>query len=422
MNKIFSIKGGKKLKGEIEVSGSKNATLPILASTLAVAGESIIKNLPNISDVQLFLDIMRSFGAKITEINSKTIKIDTNSVQNVQNVEHHGIEIMRGSILLLGPLLSRFGEVKMPFPGGCVLGKRSADTHLSAFEQIGAEIIESEEYLHLKLTKNFPKTKEIVLPEMSVTATENILILLATINQETELRLTASEPHVQNLCEALISAGAKIDGIGTHNLRIKGSKLKNMEISITPDMLEAGTLILASALTNGDVIVHGAVRSHLDSFYQKLKEVGVNFDILSKNSVHIKPRKQDFKATKIQTAIFPSFPTDLQSPFAVLLTQAQGVSRIFETLFEGRFAFLFELEKMGAHVEILNPHEAIIIGKTPLKGVMVASQDIRAGAAMILAGLCAEGTTEISNINYILRGYEDIDKKLRSLGAEIELK
>ena len=328
---------------------------------------------------------------------------------------------MRGTILFLGPLLVRFGEIKIPFPGGCVLGKRSADTHLSAFVQIGAEIIESQNYLHLKLKKDFPVSKKIVLPEMSVTATENIIILASTLKQETEIRMTASEPHVKNLCETLQSAGAEIKGAGTHNVQIKGGELKNANIEITPDMLEAGTIILAGAVTKGEITVKGAIESQLDSFYQKLKEAGVNIEIYS-DYVKIKPPKKDYQAVNLKTAVFPGFPTDLMAPFAVLMTQAKGISRVFETLFEGRFAFLFELEKMGAQIELLNPHQALIIGKSDLKGTLIASQDIRAGAAMVLAGLCAKGTTEISNINYIFRGYENIDKKINSLGGKIILK
>lgn len=420
--KIFEIEGKRKLTGEVEVSGSKNAALPILAATLLVKGDNIIRNLPDISDVQLFLKIFEDLGAEITK-KENTVRINTDKIKAPKDflIDHHGINKMRATILLIGPLLARFGEIKIPFPGGCVLGKRSADTHLSGFEQLGAEIINSKDYLHLRLKKGFPQAQKVVLPEMSVTATENLLILAASLDQETEIRLTAAEPHVQNLCEALVSAGAKITGKGSNFLKIQGAELKNINIDITPDMLEAGTLILASALTHGDVVVKGAIQSQLDSFYQKLIEAGVNMDI-HEDFVHVKPPEQEYTAVSLKTAVFPGFPTDLMAPFAVLMTQAQGVSRIFETLFEGRFAFLFELEKMGAHVELLNPHQSLIIGKTPLQGALIASQDIRAGAAMVLAGLCATGTTQVSNISYIFRGYQNIDQKINSLGGKIILK
>jgi UDP-N-acetylglucosamine 1-carboxyvinyltransferase len=222
--------------------------------------------------------------------------------------------------------------------------------------------------------------------------------------------------------EALNSAGANITESGSHKFKIEKAKnLSNMDISITPDMLEAGTLILAGVLTKGTIEVHGAIEDQLDIFYQKLIESGCNLEI-KPNSCKVLAPTQDLKAVNIKTGVFPAFPTDLQAPFAVLMTQAQGISRIYETLFEGRFAFLFELEKMGAQIEMLNPHQAIIVGKTPLKGTLVASQDIRAGASMILAGLSANGTTEISNISYIFRGYDKINQKINSLGGEITLK
>ncbi len=423
MNKIFKIKGNKPLKGEIKVSGFKNAALPILASTLAISGKSIIKNVPKISDVENFLEILNSLGADISFLDKHTLEIDTDNIKPQIEINHLNIQKMRGSILLLGPLLARFKEVKIPYPGGCALGKRPADSHLQAFAQFGAEVIESGEYIHLKLPKTKSNIKKIILPEMSVTATENIITFLSYFEQETELRMAAQEPHVRNLCQFLQSAGAEIKGIGTHNLKIKGYKLQSAEIKVIPDMLEAGAFILAGILTRGEVLVNNVIIEDFDSFFQKLYEVGINLEI-NENKKQVRVTQnydQKFKPINLKTAVFPSFPTDLMAPFAVLLTQCNGVSKIFETLFDGRFSFLVELEKMGVKYDLLNPHQAIIIGKSDLQGAQVASQDLRAGAAMVLAALAAKGESEISNINYIFRGYEDIVNKLQSLGADISV-
>jgi len=416
MNNIFKIKGKSPLQGEVEISGSKNAALPILAASLIISGKSKIKNVPLISDVKNFLNILSFLGVKIDQ-KGNDIKLNSNSLKSIIDINHEGIEKMRAAILLLGPLLARIGEVKIPFPGGCVLGKRSIFSHLFAFEQIGIEVLESKRFIHLKQGKNFLKTNKIILPEMSVTATENILIFLSFFEKEVEVRMCASEPHVQNLCQFLKNSGAKISGIGSSTIKIKGGNLKNGQITVTPDMLEVGTFIIASSITNGNVLIKNVDHDHLDSFYQKLNEVGVNFTLKPK-AIKVTPSNK-FKAVDFKTAVFPGFSTDLMAPFVVLLTQAKGVSRVFETLFEGRFAFLIELEKMGARSEILNPHNAIIIGKTPLKGSYVASQDIRAGAAVTLAALAAKGESKISNINYIFRGYENFTEKLQSLGADI---
>lgn len=347
---------------------------------------------------------------------------------------------MRASILLLGPLMSRFKKVNLPFPGGCVLGIRSASAHTDVLKTFGATVIDETKTLHLS-AKNF-KTATIVMSEQSVTATENALMIAAAIPGKTRIRLAAAEPHVQDLCHFLNRMGAKISGIGTTELTVEGTKkLGGAHYTITGDYLEAGTFAIAALLTGGEITIQGIQTSQLDSFWQKLDETGARYQ-LQTNEVKIFPlgtegRRPLVKAGRIlaasrtdtfsflkavpqlRTAVYPGFPTDLQAPFTVLLTQAQGQSKIFETLFEGRLSYLFELEKMGAQVQILNPHQAIIKGPTPLKGVPIASCDIRAGAAMVLAALCAKGTTEISNINYIDRGYEKLDIKLQSLGAGI---
>jgi UDP-N-acetylglucosamine 1-carboxyvinyltransferase len=417
---IFVINGGKKLKGEVRCSGFKNAALPILAATIVIEGDLKITNLPRISDVEQFLAILKSLGATVQENSTSEIIINTDNLQPVSNLNHEGIAQMRAAILFLGPLLARFGEVKMPFPGGCVLGKRSVATHLSAFADLGADILEQKDYLHLRVNPNKTPAKTVVLSEMSVTATENVLIYAAYQEQTTAIRLAAVEPHVINLVDFLINAGATIANRGSHSLKVTGARLRSAKIKIIPDMLEAGAFIIAGIMTGGQIKVLDVPLEALDIFFLKLREIGAQFEIDTvNNTVEVLPRQKPLKCTNLKTAVFPGFPTDLMPPFVALLTQCAGISRLFETLFEGRFAFLVELEKLGAQIEILNPHQALVIGPSKLVGTRAASQDIRAGAAVVIAALAASGRSEISNVNYIFRGYENIVQKLTSLGADI---
>ncbi|MFH1533529.1 MAG: UDP-N-acetylglucosamine 1-carboxyvinyltransferase [Nitrospirota bacterium] len=412
----FIIKGGKKLSGEVTVSGSKNATLPIICASLLTKEKVTLQNVPNIADVRTMIEIIESLGAK-TSFQNNTLEIDPSDL-SAQPLPDRLVNKMRASILMVGAFIPRFGEIKMSFPGGCVLGKRSVHSHTHALKELGCEILDDQNGLHIKCEKLTGKT--IILPELSVTATENAIMAAVLAEGESEIRLAAAEPHVQDLCNFLNEMGAKISGIGTNYIKIQGvSVLNGTTYRITGDYLEAGTFAIAATATKGDVLIKGINPGHLDSLWQKLNEMGANFS-LNGDSVHIKESPK-LKAVKmLRTAVYPSFATDLQAPFAVLLTQAEGVSKVFETLFEGRLNYLFELEKMGAHVEYLNPHQALIIGPTDLKGLPISSCDIRAGAAMVIAALIASGETEISNINYIDRGYEDLYKKLSNLGADMK--
>jgi len=416
MEKIF-IKGGKKLKGTMLASGSKNAALPIIAACLLTKEVSVLHNVPNISDIKTLLDILKYLNVK-SSFKGDTLTIDPQNIKNVQ-IPIHLVEKMRASIILLAPLLVLFSEVKLAFPGGCYLGKRPIDAHLEAFKALGAEIVEQAEFIHLKAKKL--KANNFAMSEMSVTATENAIQAACLAKGMSVIELCAAEPHVQDLCQALNQAGAKISGIGTHTLTIQGVKnITALNHTITSDYLEVGTYAIACAVTAGHIVIKNAVESHLTSFWQKMAEAKVRFEH-RKNEVEIFPSPA-LQAVKVRTAVFPSFPTDLQAPFAVLLTQAKGNGRIFETLFEGKMNYIFELEKMGAHVTYINNHEVSIFGKTKLQGCPVASLDIRAGATMILAALCAEGETEISQINYIERGYSDLVEKFSLLGADIRKK
>ncbi len=414
----FIVQGGQPLKGTVQVGGSKNASLPILAATLLADTVSTLHNVPDISDVHAFLKILSGLGAEVSFENG-TVKVNPANVKSGQ-MDTKLVQHMRASILLLGPLLARFSEVDLAYPGGCVLGKRSVHAHLHALTLLGAEVIESEDSIHLKASAL--KAAKIIMAEASVTATENAIMAAVLTPGTTEIRWAAMEPHVQDLCHFLVKMGASIEGIGSNNLIVKGgSKLSGTEYTVTSDYLEAGTLVLAAVLTNGDVRIQNCPVEQLDSFWQKLEEVGAKFE-LSENEAHVLPHNGLHAVEKLQTAVYPGFATDLQAPFAVLLTQCEGTSRIHETLFEGRLNYLPELQRMGAEVELLNPHQANVTGPARLKGAPIVSWDIRAGAAMVLASLIATGETVISDINYIDRGYARIDEKLRSLGAKIERK
>lgn len=412
----FVIEGGHVLNGEVAISGSKNATLPILAATILATKPCVLKNVPDISDVHAFIDILRTLHIDVSFANG-TVKIDPVKVR-LNGIDQSLIKKMRASILLLGPMLARFKEVKLAFPGGCVLGKRSVHAHLHALTELGAKTIESSSHIHLK-TKGL-KGKKIIMAEASVTATENAIMAAVTAEGHTDIRCAAMEPHVQDLCSFLVKLGARIEGIGTPNLRIDGVReLGGASHNIIPDYLETGTLAIAAALSNGTVKLMNTDPNHLDSFWQHFEEIGVNFE-LGPDFVKINPHEKLKSLEKLQTSVYPGFPTDLQAPFSVLLTQCEGTSKVHETLFEGRLNYLPELERMGANVEILNPHQALIHGGRKLKAAKIISQDIRAGAAMVLAALVANGKTEISDIDYIDRGYEQIDEKLRSLGGRVE--
>ncbi|MFH0820418.1 MAG: UDP-N-acetylglucosamine 1-carboxyvinyltransferase [Candidatus Peregrinibacteria bacterium] len=411
----FLVTGRQKLEGQVRVSGSKNAALPILAAALLTSEPVTLTNVPDIADIATMEHILHFLNVK-TDREGDRLTVHAQTVSNVK-IEHELVSKLRASVLLLAPLLVRNGEVKLAYPGGCVIGKRPVDAHLFALEALGAKDLDGSDLLHLKTDSLVGA--DFTMTEASVTATENAVMAAALVKGITTIRFAAAEPHVQDLCHFLVSMGAKINGIGTHTLVIEGvKKLHGTTYRITPDYLEAGTLVLAAAITGGTVDVLDVNPHHLDIFWQKLREVGVHFE-LGQDMVRVLP-SHHLKPVRLQTAVFPSFPTDLQAPFATLLTQAEGTSFVFETLFDGRLQYLYELEKMGAKFKVLNPYQAEVMGPVPLKGASVTSCDIRAGAAILLAALAAEGDTEISNIYYIDRGYERFDEKLRSLGAKIK--
>lgn len=418
MEITYRVRGGFPIVGDVAVGGSKNAALPLIAaSILATEGETILRNVPQLRDVHMMLGILDFLGAE-TSFEEGTIRIRAQKLQ-CKPIPAELCAPIRGSILFLGPLLARFGVVEMAYPGGDVIGKRPVSAHIEAFMQLGAEDMSTQDILHLQGTL---EAGHVILPEFSVTATENVVMAAACLSGETRIDLAASEPHVQEVERFMQSMGANVTGIGQHTIAVRGSKaLRGAEHSITFDYLEAGVLVLAALITRGKLRLHGVDREHLLSFLDALRRFGAvwKYDV-KEQTLLIDGELSSLRSMSVRTNVFPGFPSDLQAPMGVAMTQAHGVSRMFERLYEGRMAYLYELEKMGAHVEILNAHQALIIGPTPLRGRVVASNDIRAGAAMVLAALCADGATTITDVRYIERGYDKLDQKLRGLGAKIE--
>ncbi len=423
MEITYRVRGGIPLVGDVAVSGSKNAALPLLAGSILAQGETVLRNVPKLRDTLAMIRILEFLGAE-TSFEEGTVRIRADNVKS-QPIPAEYVSALRGSIVLIGPLLARFGVAEMAYPGGCVLGKRPVGAHVEAFEQLGAEDMSTDDTLHLQGTL---QPGHVILPEFSVTATESLVLAAAFLPGVTRIDLAAAEPHVQEVERFVQKMGATVEGIGAHTVTVHGKKpLTAVEFAVTSDYLEAGVLILAALITRGKLRIHNVDREHLLSFLDSLRRVGAvwKYDAGTGDSriaptVFIDGELSSLQSMSIRTNVFPGFPTDLQAPMGVAMTQAKGVSRMFERLFEGRLAYLYELEKMGAHVEILNAHQALIIGPTPLKGRTVASNDIRAGAAMVLAALCAEGETIITDVRYIERGYDRLDEKLRGLGARIE--
>ncbi|HUW71686.1 MAG TPA: UDP-N-acetylglucosamine 1-carboxyvinyltransferase [Candidatus Humimicrobiaceae bacterium] len=413
----FLIKGGVPLSGEVEISGYKNSAGAILAAALLTEEESVIDNLPLVSDVLDQIEILKEMGVKIEWLDKRKIKINPKNI-NPEKIPVDLFEKMRVSVLFIGPLAIRFKSFKVPHPGGDKIGLRPIATHLEALESFGVQAEERDGFYHFRAPEKLEGGK-IALKEFSVTATEIVMMLASRAQGKTKIEIAAAEPQVQDLGLFLRKMGVKIEGIGTHTLEIEGKeRLSGAEFSLCPDLLEAGTFFIALAITRGEGKIKNINPDHLTFFLGKMKEVGVNFEVRADEFL-VRPSK-DFKPAKIQVLPYPGFPTDLQPQISVLLTQAQGKSLVHDPLYENRFQHLHELRKMGADIEITDPHRALIFGKTELIGNKISSSDIRSGAALILASLIARGKNTIENISQIERGHEKIEEKLRKLGAQIE--
>lgn len=424
----FIVEGPAKLKGEVLLSGSKNAAFPLLAAAILTNEEMIFSNVPNVADVSLFLEILKKMGAAVTRKENKLYlncsKIDP------KKLDFRLVSKLRGSIVLIGALLARFHQVEITEPGGCFIGVRSIDTHLDAFRDLGVEVSKelyfddnglAKGYKYIFSFKESCLNDKIMLNEFSVTASENIILFAAGLNKKINIWGVAVEPHVGELCQVLSLMGVQIKGINTHELIIQGSqKLKGISYHIGPDYLEAGTFAVAAALTKSDIIIKPFPYNDLKAVLVVFKKMGLSWEFDEKSKSFKLTNISTIKATVIRTDIHPGFPSDLQAPFGVLATQAQGTTLLFETLYEGRLKYLSELQKLGASIIIADAHRALITGPTPLIGGEIESFDIRAGATMILAALVARGKTLIKNASQIDRGYENFDKKLTNLGASIK--
>ncbi|GAH46653.1 unnamed protein product [marine sediment metagenome] len=413
----FLIQGGIPLSGEVEISGYKNSAGAVLAAALLTEEESTIDNLPLVSDVLDQIEILKQMGAEIDWLGKRKIKINPVNI-NPEKIPADLFEKMRVSVLLIGPLLAKFKKFKVPHPGGDKIGLRPIGTHLEALKDFGVKIEEKGGFYYFEVPKEM-EGKKIVLKEFSVTATENLMMLAALTKGKTKIEIAAAEPQVQDLGNFLQECRLKIEGVGTHIIEIEGKeKLSGANFSICPDPLEVGTFLIALAITGGEGKIKNINPDHLTMFLEKMREIGVNFET-SENEILVK-KSNEFKPTKIQVLPYPGFPTDLQPQTSVLLTQAQGKSLIHDPLYENRFQHLHELRKMGADIEITDPHRALIFGKKELIGNKITATDIRSGATLILAGLISKEKTLIENISQIERGYEKIEEKLKKLGAQIE--
>jgi UDP-N-acetylglucosamine 1-carboxyvinyltransferase len=408
------IKGGKKLSGNVTVSGSKNASLPIFISTILAPGRHEISNVPFLRDINTTIKVLETLGATV-EGNGNVVGIDTSGVHN-HEATYELVKTMRASVLVLGPLLSRFGKARVSLPGGCAIGARPINLHLKGLAAMGADIHLTHGYV--EATARRLKGARINFDVSTVGGTEHLMMAATTAKGETLLENAAREPEIVDLANILIKMGAKIEGAGTDTIRITGVKeLGPVSYRVMPDRIEAGTFMIAAAMTGGDIRISGMQLEHLDALVFKLQDAGV--EIINKdNVVRVKgPRK--IRSVNIKTRPYPGFPTDMQAQFMTLMCLADGASVISENIFENRFMHVSELMRFGADITT-EGNTATVKGVKKLSGAPVMATDLRASASLILAGLAADNTTEVSRIYHLDRGYEAIEKKLAALGADIQ--
>ena len=414
---IYEIIGGTPLKGSVTISGAKNAAVAILPAALLVKGACRIENVPDISDVRILLSILEGMGAKLEYPESGVVVIDCTDIRCTEpNPEL--VKKLRASYYLMGALLGRFGSSKVALPGGCSFASRPIDQHLKGFRALGAVVTETEEYVALNPGPGGYHGNRVSLDVVSVGATVNIMIAAALLPGQTVIENAAKEPHIVDLANFLNTIGASIIGAGTDTVKIRGvEELQGGAYTIIPDQIEAGTYMAAVAATGGNVLVKNVIPKHMDCITSKLAEMGVqiiNFD----DCIRVRSTGK-LVGTTVKTRPYPGFPTDMQAQICVCMALASGVSRLTESVYETRFfGYCSELEHMGAHIEI-DGKTATVVGRERLRGSTVRARDLRAGAALVIAGLTAEGTTRVENIHYVERGYERIIEKLTALGAKI---
>ncbi len=416
MDKLL-ISGGKPLAGELRISGAKNAALPILAATLLSEYPVTIGNIPHLHDITTTMELLGRMGVQLTIDEKMNIEVNSNTIDKFE-APYELVKTMRASILVLGPLLARFGEAHVSLPGGCAIGTRPVDIHLSSLEKMGAEIRVEQGYIHAKVDRL--KGCRLVLDKITVTGTENLLMAATLAEGETIIENAAREPEVTDLANFLNKLGAKIKGIGTDILTIQGVKSlgqPDLHYSILPDRIETGTYLVAAAISRGSVLLKDTYPELLDAVLDKLRETGAEITT-GKNWIKLDMKGKQPKAVSVRTAPYPAFPTDMQAQFTALNTIAEGVGIITETVFENRFMHVQELQRMGADI-ILESNTAIVNGIDKLTAAPMMATDLRASASLILAGLVADGETLVDRIYHIDRGYVHIEEKLAQLGASI---
>ena len=414
----YEIIGGTPLEGEISISGAKNAAVAILPAALLIDGVCRVENVPDISDVRILLNILEDMGAKISWEDA-TVTLDCRNITTTcPNADL--VKKMRASYYLMGSLLSRFHEAKVALPGGCNFASRPIDQHIKGFAALGADVEETEEYVALKPGKNGLQGARVSLDVVSVGATMNIIMAACLLPGQTVIENAAKEPHIVDLANFLNTMGASISGAGTDTVKIRGvERLEGGTYAIIPDQIEAGTYLAAVAATGGNVLLKNVIPKHMDCITSKLQEMGaqiINYD----DAIRIRQNGR-LKCTTVKTRPYPGFPTDMQAQICVCMTQAEGISKLTESVYETRFfGYCSELANMGADI-LIKEKTAIVTGMPRLRGTTVRARDLRAGAALVIAGISAEGTTYVENIHYIERGYENIKEKLQTLGAKLRI-
>ncbi len=411
----YAIKGGVPLVGEVEIGGAKNAALAILAAAIMTDETVVVENVPDVRDTNVLMKAMESVGATVVKVDRHTVKINGSQIDNLVIDDEH-IKKIRASYYLLGALLGKYKHAEVPLPGGCNLGTRAIDQHLKGFRALGADV--RVEHGFVVAEANKLKGNHIFMDKVSVGATINVMMAAVMAEGKTIIENAAKEPHVVDLANFLNSMGANIKGAGTDVIRITGvPKLHKTEYAIIPDQIEAGTFMMAAAITKGDIMVKNVIPKHLECISAKLIEIGCEIEE-SDDAVRVVATKK-LNNTQVKTLPYPGFPTDMQPQMTVTLGMSNGISIVTESIFDNRFKYVDELARMGADIKV-EGNTAIISGVSRYTGASVAAPDLRAGAALVLAGLAAEGLTVIDDVKYIERGYEDFPQKLSNLGAHME--
>jgi len=410
------IRGGRPLHGELRVSGAKNAALPILAATLLASRPVVVRNLPHLHDVTTMIELLGCLGVQVVVDERLGVEVDASTITNFQ-ADYDLVKTMRASILVLGPLVARFGEAHVSFPGGCAIGSRPVDLHLKGLEAMGARIEVEGGYIHAYSDGRL-QGAHIVMETVTVGGTENLLMAAALAEGQTILDNAAREPEVVDLANCLIAMGADISGHGTDRIVVNGvGELRSCEYAVMPDRIESGTYLVAAAATGGSIVLRGAAPDSMDAILQKLKDAGADIEIHG-DTIRLDMQGRRPKPVNIKTAPYPGFPTDMQAQFTALNTIAEGASSVVETVFENRLIQTHEMNRMGAKIKI-EGNTAFIQGQASLTGAPVMASDLRASASLVIAGLVAQGETLVDRIYHIDRGYECIEERMQSLGADI---